>query len=35
MVRKCVELQAKEISKFNPDVVVGSSWGGAIAVCFF
>ncbi len=28
----CVRLQAEEISRFSPDVVVGSSFGGAVAV---
>jgi len=28
----CVELQAKTIGEFNPHVLVGSSFGGAVAV---
>jgi hypothetical protein len=31
VVRKCMELQQREIESFQPDVVVGSSFGGAIA----
>jgi predicted esterase len=28
----CVELQAREVAEFQPDVVVGSSFGGAVVV---
>jgi hypothetical protein len=28
----CIEIQAKEIRAFQPEIVVGSSWGGGIAV---
>ena len=28
---RCVELQAAAAARFQPDIVVGSSWGGAVA----
>jgi predicted alpha/beta hydrolase family esterase len=31
-IRECVELQTEEIAKFEPDVIVASSFGGGIAV---
>ena len=26
----CKEIQKKEIKKFNPDIIIGSSWGGCV-----
>ncbi|RAL20077.1 hypothetical protein DL240_18780 [Lujinxingia litoralis] len=30
--RRCVEVQREAIARFEPDVVLGSSWGGAITL---
>jgi len=32
MVKHSIRVQAKAIQEFQPDVVVGSSWGGSIAI---
>ncbi len=31
-LERCIEIQTKAIKEFQPDIVVGSSWGGAVAL---